>query len=243
VVNPSVRLAIHEDKDHVNVDLDQAIPWADTHAFMVDTLITACHELVSLFDTEIADEVAYFVDYPCPPDMDVYSARVSGKLLFDRPSPRISIPGTFCRRLLPMYNPAAVIEAEKALQNFLDRINQRRLPLLFEIKELVASHLAEPPAFDTVAAHVHLSPRTLNRRLKALDTSYKEIISDTRKHRAFEYLAGNSLTINQIANRLGYSDPSNFSKAFKHWTGLSPSDFRDASLSMAYSNDSIDDRR
>ena len=79
--------------------------------------------------------------------------------------------------------------------------------------------------------------------LVMLDTSYKEIISDTRKHRAFEYLAGNSLTTNQIANRLGYSDPSNFSKAFKHWTGLAPSDFRDASLSMAYSNGSIDDRR
>ena len=43
--------------------------------------------------------------------------------------------------------------------------------------------------------------------LVMLDTSYKEIISDTRKHRAFEYLAGNSLTTNQIANRLGYSDP------------------------------------
>jgi len=230
VVNPSVRLAILENKDHVNVDLQQTVPWDDTHGFVVDTLITACHELVSLFDAEIAAEVVYSIDYPCPPDLDIYSRHVSGKLIFDCPFPRISIPRTFCRRPLTMYNPTAVIEAEKELQNFLERINQQRLALLFEIKELVASHLGEIPAFGAVAAHVHMSPRTLNRRLKAIGTSYKEIVSDTRKRHAFEYLSGNNLTIDQIAKRLGYKDPSNFSKAFKHWTGLSPSEFRDASL-------------
>jgi len=232
VINPSVRLTILENEDHVNVDLEQTVPWEDAHTFIVDTLMTACHELVSLFDAEIADDVIYSIDYPCPPNLDAHRGHASGKLLFDCPSSRISIPRTFCRRPLPMHNPTAVNDAEKELQNHLERISQQRIPLLFEIKELVSSHLGALPAFDAVAAHLHMSPRTLNRRLKAIGTSYKEIVSDSRKQQAFKYLSGNNLTIDQIANHLGYKDPSNFSKAFKHWTGQSPSEFRKASPSF-----------
>jgi AraC-like DNA-binding protein len=231
VINPSIRLAIFEGKDHVNVDLEQTIPWEETHVFILDTFMTVCHELVSLFDSEIATEMSYFVNYPRPPGPDVYAECISGTLVFDCSFPRISIPKTFCHRPLPMHNPTAVVEAEKELLRLLDRI-QPRAKLLFKIKELAACRLGEIPALDAVAASLHLSPRTLSRRLKAIGTSYNEIVSNERQRHACACLCANNLNIDQIASQLGYRDPSNFSKAFKSWTGLSPSQFRNASLAF-----------
>jgi len=68
----------------------------------------------------------------------------------------------------------------------------------------------------------HISTRTLNRRLKALGSNFKRVIKEAREELAIEYLATGNIPVEEIAFRLGYSDPSNLSKAFKSWTGYSP---------------------
>jgi AraC-like DNA-binding protein len=232
VINPSVQFVISEDKNFVNVDLEQTAPWEDAQVFIIDILIAACHGLVSMFDTEVAMELVYYLNYPRPQNPDVYSGYLSGKLIFDYPYNRISIPREFCRRPLPMHNPTAVGQAENVLQKFLENINNQQQALLVKIKGLLAGHTAEIPSFESVADYIHVSPRTLNRRLKAIGTSYKEIVSDLRRRQAIEYLSGNNLSIDEIAYHLGYRDASNFSKAFRSWTGYSPSQYRDKFLSL-----------
>ena len=232
VINPSVQFVITEGKNFVNVDLEQTAPWDDAQVFIIDILIAACHGLVSMFDTEVAKGLVYYLNYPQPKNLDVYSEYVSGKLVFDYHFNRISIPRVFCHRPLPMHNPTAVSQAENELQKFLESINNQQQALLLNIKDLVAGRVAEIPSFESVADYVHVSPRTLNRRLKALGTSYKEIVSDLRKRQAIKYLSGNNLSIDEIAYSLGYRDASNFSKAFRSWTGHSPSQYRDKFLSF-----------
>ena len=232
VINPSVRFVVSEDNNFVNVDLEQMAPWEDAHVFIVDILIAACHDLVSMFDAEVATKLVYYLNYSRPQNLDVYSEYISGKLVFDYPYNRISIPEEFCCRPLPMHNPIAVSQAENELQKFLENINNQQQELLLKIKELLASSAGEIPSFESVADYVYVSPRTLNRRLKAMGTSYKDIISDLRKRQAIEFLSGNNLSIDEIAYRLGYRDASNFSKAFRNWTGYSPSQYRDKYLSF-----------
>jgi AraC-like DNA-binding protein len=232
VINPSVQLVLVEDEDYVHVDIEQTAPWEDTHVFILDVLIAACHDLVSMFDAEVARNLVYYLDYPCPESIDIYSEYISGKLHFDYPFNRISIPDEFCRRPLPMYNPTAVRQAENALQRFLESVNNQHQELQAKIKELLSSRTGEVPSFENIADHLHVSPRTLNRRLKANGTTYKEIVSDIRKRQAVEYLSGNNFSIDEIAYRLGYKEPSNFSKAFRKWTGFSPSQYRDKYLSF-----------
>ena len=62
--------------------------------------------------------------------------------------------------------------------------------------------------------------------MKAEDKSYQQLKDEQRQRQASRWLAEGRLTVDQIADRLGYSDASNFSKAFKSWTGLSPSAYR-----------------
>ncbi len=82
---------------------------------------------------------------------------------------------------------------------------------------------------DSVAARLALSPRTLRRRLQNSGTSFQRILNSVRKELSVQYLRTTHLTVSEIADRLGYTDQSNFGRAFKGWTGVSPRTFRDRS--------------
>ena len=71
-----------------------------------------------------------------------------------------------------------------------------------------------------------MSSRTLNRHLREHGTSYLQILNDVRKELAIQYLRESDLSTDEIAERLGYTETTNFRRAFKRWTGKSPSVYR-----------------
>lgn len=79
---------------------------------------------------------------------------------------------------------------------------------------------------DTVARRLHRSRSTLQRQLSAEGTSYREILESTRRALAERYLAGGDYSQVQIAFMTGFADQSNFARAFKRWTGVSPGEFQ-----------------
>jgi AraC-like DNA-binding protein len=82
------------------------------------------------------------------------------------------------------------------------------------------------PALEDVAEHLQISTRTLRRQLAAEGVRFQQLQDSLRHRRALELLRRNELTIDEIADALGYSDPSNFGRAFRKWEGLSPSAWR-----------------
>jgi AraC-like DNA-binding protein len=79
---------------------------------------------------------------------------------------------------------------------------------------------------EEIAEDLHMSSRTLRRQLQQFDTSFQDLLTDVRKQRALTLLKTTDKPIDQIAAELGYSDPSNFGRAFRKWIGKSPSDWR-----------------
>lgn len=77
-----------------------------------------------------------------------------------------------------------------------------------------------------VAQSLHMSDRTLRRRLAAQGMSYQDILNELRYERARFFLLQTQLSIHEVADRLGYSDASNFGHAFRQWSGMSPRQFR-----------------
>lgn len=84
------------------------------------------------------------------------------------------------------------------------------------------------PNIDEIARELAVNARTLRRRLEAEGTSYSEILSRHRMELALSYLKTSDLNNNEIAARLGYSDATNFRRAFVSWAGAPPSHFRPA---------------
>ena len=83
-------------------------------------------------------------------------------------------------------------------------------------------------SIDKVAGTLGMSRQTLYRRLKAEGVTFEEILDAKRRSLAIRYLGLHRLSVKAVAYKLGVSEPAAVSRAFKRWTGVSPSDFRTA---------------
>ena len=82
-------------------------------------------------------------------------------------------------------------------------------------------------SLDDVAARLYTSPQTLRRRLKEEGNSWQDIKDSVRRDMAVYQLKQQETAVAEIAERLGFSEPSAFNRAFKKWTGLAPGAYRD----------------
>ncbi|GGE64708.1 AraC family transcriptional regulator [Streptosporangium jomthongense] len=85
------------------------------------------------------------------------------------------------------------------------------------------------PTLEAMAERFCVSSRTLKRRLAERETSYREIVESVLKDRAIQLLRYTNQSVSEIAYEMGYADLSNFSRAFRKWTGKSAREFREGS--------------
>ena len=95
-----------------------------------------------------------------------------------------------------------------------------------EVRNRIRHSGDKKPTLEELASDFFMSASTLQRRLRDLDTTYQRIKDEERLAVARELLSQNTLSVEEISSRLGFSDASNFTKAFKSWTGQTPKSFR-----------------
>jgi len=79
---------------------------------------------------------------------------------------------------------------------------------------------------EKIAGRLNMSERTLQGRLSTKNTSYRDLLNETRKELAEQYISQGLRSFSEVTYLLGFSDISSFSRAFRNWTGLSPSVYR-----------------
>jgi AraC-like DNA-binding protein len=165
------------------------------------------------------------LDYPRPRHFDIYSTLIDCAIEFE------------CSANAIHFTDAALATPQQNTNIEVRKFCERRCELI--LHDLEASGgladrvrnalLAEPPPLpdaETIAASLHMSSRALRRALRREDASFRVLLQQVRKQLACRYLAERELTVEEVARLLGYSEPPAFSRAFKKWTGSSPSGFR-----------------
>lgn len=94
------------------------------------------------------------------------------------------------------------------------------------VTALIMEHISAPPSLDQAATMLSIAPRSLRRHLQASGTSYTSILSSARRDIAIKLLRETDETVAAIAYEVGFEHPSHFGRAFKQWTGYSPTRFR-----------------
>lgn len=131
-------------------------------------------------------------------------------------------------KTLPTYDAYLVRMLEDQCRQQLERRQQNRVTE--SVRELLLGPLGLAANIDDVAQALHLSTRSLRRKLEAEDTSFRHLLESERKHLATQLLAGSRMTLDELALHLGYSETASFTRAFRRWTGTSPGEFRKSRL-------------
>ncbi|MEC8025503.1 MAG: AraC family transcriptional regulator [Myxococcota bacterium] len=126
---------------------------------------------------------------------------------------------------LKMADPRGLKVAEDLCQRELNQLKSLNNTTA-RVRRLLIERRHHLPTLPTVARILHLTPRTLHRRLKSEGTAFRELLDEFRYALARDYLLSRQTNIDEIAYRLGYSDSANFRRAFRRWSGVTPSAFR-----------------
>lgn len=119
---------------------------------------------------------------------------------------------------------------ESVVKDYISNMNSNLVQL--KVKNIITALLENnqkkcaEPSIQTIASQLNMSERSLRRYLKEEDVSYRDLLKESRMELASHYLLQTQLPITTIALHLGFTDTSNFSRAFTRWFAQSPSQFR-----------------
>ena len=164
--------------------------------------------------------------FPAPCEPQVFEAFFAAPCEFDAEIDALYIAEADLDAPLPAANAELARMHDEVVVKFLAKMDERDL-----VRRVHAEIIQRLPSGECnkpiIAFALNMSVRTLHNRLAAEQTSYQQILLQTRQELAEQYMEQQSMSISEIAYTLGFSDCSNFSRAFQRWTGMSPTRYRE----------------
>jgi AraC-like DNA-binding protein len=163
--------------------------------------------------------------HAAPQDQRAYDEYFGCAVKFGQPKVRARLPVGYLSQRLLQPDPDLVALLENQADTQLAKVPDQR-DLEQTVRHCIAQLMpTSEPTIDQVAELLHLSPRTLQRRLDENQLNFRTLLDDTRRRLAESYLLDSELKLKDVAHRLGFSEQSAFSRAFRRWTGVSPGEF------------------
>jgi AraC-like DNA-binding protein len=218
---------IHVGRDNGNtaltIDISQITHPLDV---LIDTLLAAVHRMMGWATKSRIRLARVDIPHPHQANVDDYDIIFGAPIVFCTAQPALIFPTTVLSAPI-MREPA---EWDAFLRNAAERILSRRdyaVSLADRVRRILGQGLSGHwPTADEVAERLAMSQETLRRRLREENTSMTNIREDLLRDTAVVALADSQETIAALSERLGFSEPSAFTRAFRRWTGSSPSTYR-----------------
>lgn len=166
------------------------------------------------------------LSYNKPSYADYYQVLFQTDIIFNAESSKIWIEAAELNYPINFADDVSYQLAKTQLQELAQNIAQQE-DLSSKIKTILLKNNLYHLSMDEIAGILCMSSRTLRRHLQKLDVTYQELLDEVRQKKAKTFLLNNSISMTEICFLLGFHDASNFSKAFKRWTGVTPSEYRE----------------
>jgi AraC-like DNA-binding protein len=223
-VNP---MEIEADANQVTLlwGLEMGRPGALVDETAISSLLQSCRDITD--SPNYAPQSVAFVN-PAPSDPSAYENWFGCPVEFDQSTTRITLKLSDLETPLRTADPALIEILEQQADALLaDLQASEDRPLSAEIRRLIVQQIRNSePSADSVAAALHITSRTLHRKLSAESTSFRQVLQQTRHQLAKQYLQDPRLQLSEIALLLAYSEQSAFNRAFKSWQQQTPAQYR-----------------
>jgi AraC-like DNA-binding protein len=224
-----VAFRLEIDDDRAVVVLDEMCAFGRARDVIILALVVGISQIGNALTGKQLRGGADFA-FPEPPYFARFAARMPGPVRFGQPRNQLIFDKAILDSPLVLADPAAERLAREQCERELSAIGPRA-----EVVATVRARLAREEGgfhpLPKVAKKMHMSVRTLKRKLEADGTSFSELLDEERRGKAMVLLRRDDLAIEEVAARLGYSDAANFTRAFRRWTGTTPKAFRSAGRS------------
>lgn len=212
---------VQAEGETVSITADSRFPDPEIHVFLVEEAFANFMQIARDLVGEGFRPKRVEFSYPAPPYAATYRSAFGCEVLFGQMANRFVYDRSWYDQPLK----TADLLSHRQVLSFLEysRTRSRESAEIIEsVERALRQRLGEQPHVGEVARELCMSERTLRRRLADCGVSFQTLLDQLRKNRALELLANPQLSVEQIAFAIGFTDPHNFRRAFRRWTGKTP---------------------
>ncbi len=218
-------VVLEEDKDELRLWLKLPVPAGVAVDAALDAGLALFVQLCRLAKDPKFSAQRVELQRKTPVNSEKFQAFFDCPVVFESAENRLIFRRADLEAPLPMANPALARANDSVVIDYLQRFD--RDDVVSQVRAAVIEALPSGiPTQQTIASSLGKSQRTLQRKLSEKHTTFTKLIEQIRDDLARQYLAEPHRSIGEIAYLLGYTEPSNFARSFKHWSGQSPNQYR-----------------
>ena len=226
------RIVVHSWGGTLRLDFDMDVPPA--HSQQADALRSYCvtrdlvsvHRLIADLLGATLEPAGVTLPFAMPPAPFDAGQWLPCPVTFSAPTATLDYPGSLASSA-PIHASPGVFKRYATLTRQFSRVLADDASLTEQVTRLLWAYTS-PPNREAVAAMLAMSARTLARKLECEGTSFNALLRKVQQERACNFLRHTKLPMTVIAERMGYSEPAAFTRAFQSWMGVAPSRWRSA---------------
>lgn len=226
---PHLSVVRHQGEQHIRYTVSCQMDLGPLKGFIMDTMLFGCVAMgVQLTGTPLSG-TRVLRKGPAPTYFERFRQQIPIPVEYGADEDALVLPSYHLNHPIRFRNDEQAsrsrLECEQALRELTEDAG-----FACRVRRVIETSHPFPPKLARVAATLFVSERTLKRRLQEESASFQSLVDQVRLERAGELLRDMDMNLSQIADALGYADAANFTRAFKRWTGASPSQHRSAGI-------------
>ncbi len=224
---PNLSLRLRIEQDRAVVEVSETLSLGAVRQCMFDLFLVGIARIaqqMSPGQSGLARDVELWFDYPEPE----YYARYRERLppaRFSMAANQLRFPAEYLDGPLNASDPVTAKLVARQLERELTQLGYAG-DFLGQVRATLDNDRGNYPSLEQVAKRLCTSSRTLKRKLQQRGVSFQNLLDEARRRDSIRLLEDPTLTVEQVAQRVGYTDPANFTRAFRKWTGAPPSAYR-----------------
>lgn len=222
-----VTLSCFEEPDYGTWKIFPAFPMQDLRlwVYAVDELLSTFHKAACFLSNREIRYAEIWLSFPDPGHGSLYRELFQCPVSFGREVDLFRIASGLSGQTTFTGHPGMALVCRQQCRELQAKLEGKD-ELITAIRDVIISSMGRLPHLAAVAGTLAMSPRTLRRRLQERSMTYRHILDEVRIELAKEYVGTTSLSVDQIACRIGFTEAATFRRAFKKWTGMNIKEFR-----------------
>lgn len=224
--DPGSTWKLIEDDGGLTLRMQQPLGTVEQQQLVTELLFSSMYKIGRFLTDAPTLGIEVQLNYPKPAHFASYEKYLPVPILFDQQYNQITLSEQLLKHLVKTANPAGNVVFMQQCEEMLRDLN-REENISAAIRRQLIQSAGALLNITQIAEHLHITERTLRRRLDAESTNFRTICDEVRNVLAQKYLTTTLLKVSEIAELLNYTEQANFRRAFVRWNGVTPSQFRE----------------